>query len=196
VNVRAFLACRLPDDSARALSATLAPMITEFDGAAIRWVPVGNLHLTLRFFGTMDIAAATALKAQLTAVGANVAPVQGSIVCAKFLPSRRRARVLAFGVEGVDALAEVAARVDRLVGEARDHPFDAHVTVARLKRPGRVALERLMAAIDEIERADIAVTFDHMSLFRSDTVPDGARYTALYAIPFSRPAASDPPAIR
>jgi 2'-5' RNA ligase len=181
--VRAFLACRVPDGAVRALQTWLAPVRADFAGAALRWVPAANLHLTVRFFGTLPLHAALALRPSLVPLVRGVAPVAAELTESLILPDAQSPRIVAINVEGAQALAPLAKAVDLLCDVRRDHPFQPHVTVLRLVRPGRVLARRVVAAFEQSGSAAIPCTFDRICLYRSDMAAGGARYSPLFELP-------------
>ena len=98
------------------------------------------------------------------------------------LPDARAARVLWLGVgKGGRELARVARKLDAAaasIGVERERrPFQAHLTLGRLRRPQRVRLERLEAP------GGIAFSVEEVILYESRLSSDGARYVPLARLP-------------
>ena len=85
--IRAFLAIELPD--------ALRPGLTQVQGelksgrADVRWVPVGNIHLTLKFFGNVPEDEIGPLAQAAQVATAESAPFQLQVTSAGAFPSPR-----------------------------------------------------------------------------------------------------------
>ncbi len=144
-------------------------------------MPDASLHLTLAFLGERSQDDAAAVGAALAGVARPVVAL--SLGAARWLPPRRP-RVLAVDVvDGDGALgalqAALVAALGAAIGYVPEHPeYLAHVTVARVR--GRAPLAA-RAARRELPPVDGMGPFaaPALTLMRSRTDPDGARYEAL-----------------
>ena len=157
-----------------------------FEGAAIRWVPDENLHLTLKFLGNIEetrvAAIGSALREALSGTEGFVAAARGLGV----FPDAARPRVLWIGLDAAP-LTAMARNVDRALApfgvEQSAAPFRPHVTVGRWRRPAprdprlRPALTRWRD--HEFGRFPV----DEVTLFRSTLRPAGAIYSPLGVFP-------------
>ena len=173
---RCFWAVSLPAD----LRASLAEAVAELraDGASEadwRWSDPDGWHLTLAFLGGV---AEDAVPGMLVGVGAAVRSEAGFTVTTGGLggfPSRRRARVLWYGVADPGRLRALAARVAEASGIVEVGPLRAHVTLAR-SRDRRGAAS---PAAPEGGMPEGSVVVDRVTLFRSHLGRGPARYEAL-----------------
>jgi 2'-5' RNA ligase len=134
LKVRAFFGLPVPE----AQRTQLEPYLAACAAAApdFRWVPVANLHLTVRFIGTVEHAVVTGIADQLAQrrlVGFEVG--LGGVGTFR---RGRLVRVVWLQVSsGVEASRELAARVEvecagaGLAAETR--PFQPHLTLARTR---------------------------------------------------------------
>ena len=96
--IRAFLAIELPD--------ALRPGLAQVQGelkrsrADVRWVPVGNIHLTLKFFGNVPDEEIGPLAQAARAAAAQSAPLQLQVTVAGAFPSPNAPRVVWLGLGG------------------------------------------------------------------------------------------------
>lgn len=130
-----------------------------------RFIPAENLHLTLAFLGNVD-------DDRIAAVGDAVAEgarghdaIDTSLAGLGVFPSRKRARVLWAGLADRQGrlraiAAAVQAALEPLGFEPEKRAFHAHVTLARLRQPGPVGVER-------VALEPLAFTIDRVILFRS-----------------------------
>ena len=158
--MRCFIGAFLTDESAAAV-ADLVPACPGF-----RPVPAQNLHVTLRFLGARPVTEALDAARWLT----DLAPgaVDCDVLCLTGLPRPWRARVLALELQSTAVLDALQELLSERFGPP-DRPFRPHVTVARSRRPRRVETQPLTS--------DLRVWLRPPRLYRSETLPGGARYS-------------------
>jgi 2'-5' RNA ligase len=105
---------------------------------------------------------------------------------------------LAPELDAIAAAVDTACVAEGFAAEAR--PFHGHCTLGRVRpgRGGRGADRATVARVLEALTPDDAHAFggspaSELVLFRSDTDPRGARYSALARLPFAVDAAFTPP---
>ncbi|HSL74214.1 MAG TPA: RNA 2',3'-cyclic phosphodiesterase [Ilumatobacteraceae bacterium] len=161
---RLFVAVWPPDDVLEQLADMERPK-----DPGVAWVPLENLHVTLRFLGEADIDEVTARldDVPLPAATAVVGPAFDLL----------GERSLITPVAGVDDLAAVVQQAVRGLGTERERRrFQGHITVARLARrarPARSAGRRFDATFDVTEVALVASTLQ----------PSGAVYETVATWP-------------
>jgi 2'-5' RNA ligase len=130
--------------------------------AGARWTTEKQWHVTLRFLGDVDAAAATAALDRLSA-----APCRAVLGPR---PGRLGRDVLVVPVAGLDDLAAAVHEVMDGMGPGGRFPYRGHLTLARA---GKGALPRLDApVVGEWE-------VDRVTLVESQLHPAGARYTTV-----------------
>lgn len=187
VEGRLFLAVDLAADVRRDLASRLAasPLACPLPG---RPVAPESWHLTLRFLGQTPAPDGARLVAGLHAAALG-APFDIAFGRLGAFPRAARAQVLWLGLEeGVDALRRLAGVVERAVvaaGFPAEHrPFDAHLTLSRL-RPA----EDLRGLIGALSGTGLRQRVDAVALFRSHLGRDGARYEPLAHFPLASSSA-------
>ena len=155
-----------------------------------RWVDVANLHITLWFIGEVQEARAAEIREALAASAFPVAPFDLAIAgCGAFPPSGAP-RVFWIGVDrggaGMTALhADAGRRLAPLGFEPERRPYTAHLTIARVKDPGR-GTSRAVRQILSSRPVDCGVSrVSAVTLFRSHLSPRGATYEPLLRVPLS-----------
>ena len=151
----------------------------------------GNLHLTLKFLGSVPEASIEPVTGALRDASLGMSPFEACIRGLDAFPSAGRPRVLWAGVtDGAAQMTELAGRVDTTLsalGFAREErPFSPHITLGRMRRPGRdPALTDALGrgATREFGRMRVP----SVSLMRSELSPRGARYTGLATVMFRGP---------
>ena len=157
----------------------------------VAWVVPDSLHLTLKFLGAVPEARIDSVAGALTDASREAGSFEARIRGLGAFPSAGRPRVVWAGVtEGALQMTELARRVDvalAALGFARaDRPFSPHVTLGRVRRPGRIPI--LTDALERAATRDFGgMQVPSASLMRSDLGPRGARYTELAKIRLGSP---------
>jgi RNA 2',3'-cyclic 3'-phosphodiesterase len=181
--VRLFAAIDLSAATRAAIAAEQQRIRTALGSAgdALKWVRPGNMHLTLVFLGHVDDERVPPLVDDFGR-DIDLRPFEMTFAGIGAFPERGAPRVLWAGVgAATDAVIavqrELAARVSRhgVTLEARD--FHPHLTLARwsASRPSDRARVRAAAAAAILARQRVAAA----TLYQSQLLPSGARYTAL-----------------
>jgi 2'-5' RNA ligase len=149
----------------------------------VAWVAPGNLHLTLKFLGQVPAERIDAMVGAMTRATVDTRAFGARVCGLGAFPSATRPRVVWAGVmDGAPAMIDLAGRVDRalipLGFPPESRPFSPHVTLGRVRQPGRnPELATALASAAEREFGRLRVR--GASLMRSELSPGGARYTQL-----------------
>lgn len=186
--MRAFIGIELDepvrlalDGSARALRRLLGDQVR-----ALSFPRPESLHLTLKFLGDTDDALVPRLVEALGAVARATPPFEVTLAGTGAFPAHGEPKILWVGLtSGVAELTRLAASVDEAtapLGFAREaRPFTPHLTLARVKG-------RHVPGLRDMLQTQAGATFGSLAvrevvLFRSDTRPEGAVYTAVATLP-------------
>ena len=74
--VRAFVSIELPPDVLSELQDLQRRLESRFPENAVRWIPPGQIHLTLKFFGNVDAAGLPELRFAFETVCRKLTPFQ------------------------------------------------------------------------------------------------------------------------
>ncbi|KAF0220873.1 MAG: hypothetical protein FD174_870 [Geobacteraceae bacterium] len=177
---RLFVAIDLPDDAKEVLRAICHGL------PEARWVPLDQLHLTLRFIGDADEHAFAAIKAALGEVEG--APFHLALRRIGHFPPGKRMRVLWVGIEACEALTKLQQDVELALGTAgvppEERPFSPHITLARFREPPLGGI----APFEERHR-DFALppfTVNAFYLYSSVLSPKGAIHTVEATYPLTK----------
>jgi 2'-5' RNA ligase len=187
--MRLFVAVEIPEAVRQVLRAWIRPLEAAYPGA--RWVPVANLHVTLKFIGDAHADSLEETRAALRTVRQPQA-IEIRFRGAGFFPNERRPRVLWAGVEAGPELESLARAIDSALeptGIAREtRNFRPHLTVARFPEKsdaggvGRIRGTLAAASAPDFGAARVA----DFHLYRSVLNPSGAEYTRLDSFDFTR----------
>ncbi len=185
--VRAFLALDCP----AAIRAELARLGSELSsmGIPMRRVAPEAMHLTLKFFGNLapeDIRGVTEVMEEAAAL---YPPLSLSAKGLGAFPGFRNPRVVWVGLFGdtllLEALAaDLESRWPALGIAPEDRPFRGHFTVGRMK--DRVSPEKMAKAMTRYGAFETpAFTAEALTLYKSELLPGGPRYTVLAKAPLT-----------
>ena len=184
--IRAFIAIDLPPEILQHLEQVSVQLKKRLEGVPVRWVPVDNIHLTLKFLGDVSPANVDMLKKILQIEVDGHHAFEISVGGLGAYPSPRRPRVVWVGVEAPAELTAVQNGVESAMarlGYAREErPFSPHLTLGRVSRNAIGRDERLIGeSIEAIKLGFLGVArVNEVHLYKSDLQPNGAVYTRLF----------------
>lgn len=183
-HARLFVAVRFPESVRAAVWDAMAPL--RATTASVRWTPVEQLHITLRFLGNVTVRSIPAIEEGLRDAAAACAPFTLRLGGVGAFPSLRRPRVLWLGADSGPGLQGLYTAVEKALEASGFAPeerrFRAHVTLGRVRRGSGSGstkygpsgeLARIAATVDL--HAESAV--GHLYLMRSRLSPKGAKHT-------------------
>lgn len=184
--IRSFIAIDLPAKIHNRLEKVSIHLKENLEGAPIRWVPVTNIHLTLKFLGDVSESNLEVLKDVLDTVVSNHNKFEISIGGLGAFPKARRPRVIWIGIEAPPELASIQRNIESetaRLGYARERrPFSPHLTLGRVSRSaGSRDVRKVAQVLNNFRVGFLGVArVEAVNLFRSDLQPGGAVYTGLY----------------
>lgn len=187
--IRSFIAVPVGEEVEKAVEVVEAGLMRS--RADVKWVRPGNVHITLKFLGSVETARideiSGALDRALRGASAFDAAISG---VGTFPPNPRRARIVYMGLaEGVEEMRGLAGRAEdamaKLGFEREKRPFKSHLTIGRVKRGAR-RLEDLGRSIDTAEYKPLKLRVDRVNLVKSELTPSGAIYTTLQTFGLER----------
>jgi 2'-5' RNA ligase len=185
--LRAFLAIDLPSGLRPVLSRVQEEL--RKSGADVRWVPVGNIHITLKFFGHIPEAQVDPIIEAASRITQAQAPFNLKVTGAGAFPTVTSPRVVWLGVDGdLAVMGELYRKLEEAFAALGFPPegrlFTPHLTLGRVKSPrNRVDLSRRLAALPPVESEMFQIS--EVILYRSNLSPQGATYSPLKVIPLA-----------
>ena len=184
--MRTFIAIDIPDEARSAL-ADLTSRLRQAGLSGVRWARPEGIHLTLKFLGEIEPAAASPILEAVGRACEGVAPFRLALSDTGCFPNTANPRVIWVGVKGnLEPLAVLHARVDeevqRTVGLAREtRPFTPHLTLGRVHDGLTPAARREIGRIVEETSvfSEAAWRAAEVLLMRSTFGPSGAVYDRL-----------------
>jgi 2'-5' RNA ligase len=185
--LRAFLAIDLPGSLRPVLSRVQDEL--KKSGADVKWVPVGNVHITLKFFGQISEAQVEPIVEAAGRIARNQAPFSLKVTQAGAFPTVNNPRVVWLGVSGdLAVMGSFYRKLEEAFAGLGFPPegrlFTPHLTLGRVKSPrGRVDLSRRLTGLSPVESESFQIS--EVILYRSNLSPQGATYSPLKIIPLA-----------
>jgi 2'-5' RNA ligase len=185
--IRAFIAIDLPPEVLQCLEDVSEQLREKLIGAPVRWVPVENIHLTLKFLGDVSELNIDMLTDFLQSIVSNGKQFEISVGGLGAYPKPHRPRVIWVGVEAppdlMIAQRSVESEISRL-GYARERrPFNPHLTLGRVSRHSTNQDVRNIADVIKTHYVGYlgSARVAAFHIYRSDLKPSGAVYTKLFS---------------
>ena len=184
--IRAFIAINISPEIKQRLEVVSKDLQRSLQGVPIRWVPVENIHVTLKFLGDVSESNLDLLKEGLEAEATRHAPFDISAGELGAFPTIRRPRVLWVNVQAPSELEALQRGVDseaaRLGYDREERPFSPHLTIGRVSRNANSKdVRRISEHLESIKVGYIgAARIRDLHLYRSDLYPSGAVYTSIF----------------
>lgn len=183
--MRLFTGIDLPDHARERLERLLMHLRP---AAHVKWSPVYNLHVTLKFIGEWPEEQLPQLEEALRAIPARE-PIPAEIKELGWYPNAHHPRVFWVGMHGGDPLEalvrDTEAALTPLGIAKEDRVFAAHLTLARIKDPAPLqALRNAIAQLESMEFGSFAADCFH--LYRSQPGAAGSIYTKLSEYRFKK----------
>jgi len=186
--IRTFIAIELPSPAQTGLSDLQNRLKTVLPPRTVRWVPAGNIHLTIHFLGDIPTGQTDTVTSLLQAAAAQIEPFSLQITGLGCFPHIHRPRVIWAGVQGQTTLLK---NLHKMLGDSLkainfspdNHPYNPHLTIGRVKK--QIPTRQLKQLAESLQRtepeigliANIEVTT--ISFMQSQLKPTGAIYTRL-----------------
>ena len=184
--IRAFIALNLSQEILERIDQVSLDLRTRMKEAPVRWVPVENIHLTLKFLGNVSTANLEILKDILGKVVSSHHECDISVGGIGAFPKLQNPRVIWIGMEipqELVALQHIIEIETARLGYSREYrSFSPHLTFGRVSRNASAQDVHAIAEVLETFKVGFlgATRLKTVYLYRSDLQPEGAAYTPIY----------------
>jgi 2'-5' RNA ligase len=184
--LRAFIAVEIPLGLREAVCQATASLQKGI-GSAVRWVPMENMHLTMKFLGDVSPANVEMLSQMLRAEADLFQCFDLRLSGLGSYPNPKRPRVLYIGIQAPATLESLQRGIDsashRLGYESEERGFSPHLTIGRVKQNVTATEQQTIRRALEETRIDSLGTarVDSVHLYKSDLKPTGSVYTRMYS---------------
>jgi len=185
---RVFCAVELPAEVRAGLEDHVARLRKEVPDAAASWSRVENIHLTLKFFGNVEVKQIARISEAAERVVKQFSTFQIAVGETGVFPRASRPQVLWIGVS--DPSGQLSALQERFENECaaegfpkEDRAYHPHLTIARLRKPE--GARQLADAHLRMKFETIEIGLKELVVFRSELSPKGSRYTPISRVSFT-----------
>jgi len=189
--LRTFIALEIPRELQQIIHKETAHLRNTI-GALVRWVPPGNIHLSLKFLGNISPANLDILTQMIRAEAESCQSFVMQVNGLASFPSPKRPRVIYIGLQApaeLEALQHgIESATTRLGYESEDRGFSPHLTVGRVRQNISASdQQKIRRALEETQIDSLGTArVDSVHLFNSDLKPTGAVYTRLFSAPLKK----------
>ena len=188
--VRTFVCLELPPFAREGLAATQQEL--RESGAQVGWVRPHNIHLTLKFLGSVPTERLGEVVQAVQQAALPAPPVRLELTELGCFPDGRAPRVIWAGLKQLpEGLRHLQLRVEKelvAIGfPAESRPFSPHFTLGRV-RSGR-NIRKLLAAMRAERLEPLRFDAREIVVMGSQLHPSGAVYTPVARIPWNSPDA-------
>ncbi|MEN9564467.1 MAG: 2-5 ligase [Chloroflexota bacterium] len=185
--IRAFIAIDLPPVIQEALDKQTSTLRQILGNDLIRWVPSQNMHLTLKFLGSLPLSHLDFIKRMLAQTADSNPPFNLQIGGLGSFPNSKRPRVLWAGIHAPAGLAPLQKMIEdgatRLGYNKEERPFSPHLTLGRVRQGiSAQELHKVSTALSTFQLGKISTArVDSVHLYQSDLHSEGSSYTKLFS---------------
>lgn len=189
--LRTFIAADIPPSIKKSVQIQVNHLHKFIGDSSVRWVPVGNIHLTLKFLGETSPSNVDLLKQAIRTQADSFSKIDITIGGLGSFPSQKRARVLLVRIQAPVELETLQRGIDSACAnigyKSETHPFSPHLTIGRVRRGISSADQmKIHKALAEVKIDSLGTTrVDYIHLYKSELSPAGAMYTKLFSAPLN-----------
>lgn len=152
--IRSFIAIPV-SPGITAAAGKIIRKLKPFD-AGIKWVPLDNFHLTLKFLGEVDNVEVPSVCKAIRRVTDHIPPFELHFSGTGGFPDRQRPRIVYAGVDDpsgslVSMVAELEKELADLGFKPEPRDYTPHLTLGRTRSNSRRAGDELVTAMSELE---------------------------------------------
>jgi 2'-5' RNA ligase len=179
--IRSFLAIEIPRAIQEKIEEVQKDLRSSY--ADVRWVNPEKIHLTLKFFGSIEEPKIEPITQSIAGMIRNISPFSLKVRGVGAFPNLKNPRVIWMGlVDGKEVLTylqkQLEVELEKIGFEPEGRAFHPHLTLGRTRSSkGRVELIGRMEKYQEEEFGVFRV--ERIVLFKSDLRPTGPIYTSL-----------------
>lgn len=187
--LRAFIAIDISREIHVAIEKITAPIRAVIGASLVRWVPVNNMHLTLKFLGDTSPTNLELLEQMLSVEVSRHQAFEIEFKGLGAFPSFKRPRVIWVGIQAPAEFGTLQHAIEAATATLgypdEQRPFSPHLTVARVKQKvSSVGLQQICSVLEETRVGSLGTArVDAIHLFKSELKPTGAVYTRLFSAP-------------
>ena len=191
--LRCFIAVELPEEIKAGLS-RLQAKLKSGNECPVKWVDPYNIHLTLKFLGSVNADMVSQITEAMAAAPLGVSPFRLEIKGLGVFPNLRRVQVIWVGISGeVEKLLQLQKGIESsLAGlgfapEAR--AFTPHLTLGRVRDQASADERQKLGELIAGTKFELTYPFpvNAINLMRSQLTREGAIYSRISSVELPLP---------
>ncbi len=189
MKIRSFVAIELPAPTQKDIIWRTTHLRKLYPNPVIRWVQLGNIHLTLKFLGDIAKKDLEILAGSMTNEASGVEPFMLSFSDLGIFPNSKCPRIIWIGIKSPARLVKYQSRIEELTSSLgipiEKRPFSPHITLGRFGKSNlKLNSSNLIAELGSTLVNSIdTINITEIKIFQSNLRPDGPVYTVIHNIP-------------
>ena len=190
--LRTFIAINIPPVIQKSIQLQINHLRKTVGDFPVRWVPVQNIHLTIKFLGDISPDDVDTLTQILRTEASSRPAFSINIIGLGSFPNSKRARVLLIKTQTsaeLDALqVGIESACSRVGFRPESRRFNPHLTIGRVRRGISPADQmKIHKTLNEVKIDSQGIArVDSVHLYKSELKPTGAVYTKLFSAPLQK----------
>jgi 2'-5' RNA ligase len=190
MTLRVFIAIEIPFLIQNAIYRLTTRLRQEYPSPGIRWVPINNIHLTLKFLGEVPSQNLDILARSLDFEIKRLEPFSIPFSETGVFPNAKKPRIIWIGLNYLPGLADLISIIEStssgLGYHTEERPFSPHITLGRVGESfPPTSYQKLLLDLSVVDISSInPVIINSIKVFKSDLKPKGPEYTVIHSIPF------------
>ena len=195
--LRTFIAADIPPSIQQSIQQQVHSLRNMIGNSSVRWVPVQNIHISLKFLGDVSIENVDALTKVILGEAESHPGFDVQVRGLGSFPNSKRARVLYIGIQVPAELVAlqrgVESACERVGYKSDSRPFSPHLTIGRVRQGISSSDQmRIRRMLEEIKIDSLGTArVDSVHLYKSELKSTGAVYTKLFSAPLQAVIASE-----
>jgi 2'-5' RNA ligase len=178
--MRCFIAIDIPEDIKKSIGGVIEK--ADHKSKGIRWVPLENIHLTLKFLGEVSEKMISDIEKKLSAICDAHKIFDLRIYSIGAFPNFKYPNILWVGIDASKELKDLFEAIEESLSELgfkkEDKKFSPHLTIARIKDKKEVDLT--MKALSSFKDTLFGnINVKEVLLMKSILKPTGAEYSKI-----------------
>lgn len=190
--LRTFIATDIPPAVQKSIQQQVNTLRDIIGNSSVRWVPVHNIHVTLKFLGDVTSTKVDSLNLIIRTEADSHPAFDIHISRLGSFPSPKRARVLFIGIQAsaeLEALQRgIESACERVGFESETRPFSPHLTIGRVGQGISTSnQQKIYEILRDVKIDSLGIArVDSVHLYKSERKTSGAVYTKLFSAPLQK----------
>lgn len=190
-DIRLFIALNISPFLLKRIRHTLEELKAYLPHKGLRWVPIDNMHLTLKFLGDVPASKIHEIQLALRKTAEQSKPCNIEISKLGAYPDILKPRVIWIGVSSDHHLINLYANLEKNLTSIGYEPerrgFSPHITLARIsKKAATIEIAQISPALSKLDIAPLGTcSINAIHLYKSELNRTGAIYSELFSTPIN-----------